>query len=254
MAITPVTVLAGPAGSAAGWLHAWQLEPRFAGTLVVRDGGAPAPEGSCACCAANDGLTRELRGLAYARAAGAASFERILVDATGGDPRPAIAALARTPLASLRLGLSAVLATDASDALAMGLADELVDRASGPEAIVRRGLYAGGVLEAGGWVERVAGPHLAWSREEPCRWEDVESALQALQLAAPGLLRAKALVEVAGEPGPRLAQVFGHTRYPSARLPGFPGAARGTRLTVVAGPLESTRIARILQEIPCPIP
>ena len=112
MGVTPVTVLAGPAGAASAWLAAWQLDPRFAGTLVVRDGGAVPPEGTCPCCAANDGLTRELRGLHHARAAGAASFDRVVIDTTGGDPRPALAALARTPLASMRFGLSSILATD----------------------------------------------------------------------------------------------------------------------------------------------
>jgi len=53
---------------------------------------------------------------------------------------------------------------------------------------------------------------------------------------------------VAGEPGPRLVQAFGHTRYPAARLAAWPSPARVTTLAF-AGPLDFAPIARILDLI-----
>jgi G3E family GTPase len=224
--IVPVTILAGAAGA-----------------------------GGCPCCAMADGLTRTLRELHHAHVA-SGGLRAIVVDATGGDPRPAIGALARIPLASLRLALSGVVALGEDDPLALALADAVIDPANATVAqAIGIGLYRDGVLDARSWLDRPAGARLAWSRPEPCRWEDVESALQALQLQlGERLFRFKGLVGVPGEPGPRVVQAFGHTRYPSARLPCWPDASRASRATISAPPLEAAAIGRILGSIPIPPP
>jgi G3E family GTPase len=249
--LTPVIILAGAGGSAEALLERFARDPVTARIPVVRDTATQATAG-CACCALADGLTRTLRELHAARRA-SGGVEAIVVDATGIDPRPAIAALSRVPLTSLRMALSDIFATGSGDALATALADVVVDPMRvAPAGLLAGGLYAGGRLHATGWLERGSPDRILWSRPEPCRLEDVESAVQALQLhAGERLHRVKGLVDVAGE-GPRLIQLFGHTRYPSARLPEWPSAIRGSRFAIAADPLEAAAIARILGSIPIP--
>ena len=155
--------------------------------LVVADDGAADASPDCACCAIAGGLTRALREAHFAQSAGRGpAFARVIVDATGRDPRPAIAALARAPLAALRFALSAVVCADGeTDALALGLADAAVDGARcGVEGLFAPGLYRGGALDARGWLARALLPRATWSRPEPWDPADVEPAVQALQLAA----------------------------------------------------------------------
>ena len=256
MRLTPVTLLAGPAGSGAQLLRHAMVDPEWPGVLVVADKGAVGAAAECTCCGFADGLTRTLREAHFARVEGRrGDFARVVVDATGADPRPAIAALARTPLATLRLALSAIVAVTgegASDPLAALLADTTLDARQGRAATLFSGeLYPEGKPEARGWLERGPADRLAWQRAQPCDWGDVEIAMQALQLhAGPRLARLKGLVHVAGEPGPRLVQAFGHTRYPFARLPAWPDAGRDTRIRIAGEHLATGEIARIFDSIP----
>ena len=253
MPLLPVTVLAGTAGWTGAMLRRLAAAPAMRDVLVVADEGSADASPDCTCCAIAGGLTRALREAYFAQAGGRGrAFTRVLVDATGVDPRPALAALARTPLASLRFALSAIAcAAGEADPLATALADGALDPARcGPEELFSCGLYRQGAPDARGWLERALVPRATWSRPEPWQPEDVEPAVQAIQLAAgERLVRLKGLVHVAGEPGPRLVQAFGHTRYPSARLRGWPGAHRETVLALT-GPLEFGPIARILDLIP----
>ena len=256
MRLTPVTLLAGPAGSGAQLLRRAMADADWPAALVVVDEGAASASPECTCCALADGLTRTLREAHFARVEGRArDFTRVVVDATGTDPRPAIAALARTPLASLRLALSSVVAVTmdgVGDPLAALLADIPLDAQPGrAAALFSAELYRDGTPDARGWLDRGPPGRLGWDRPEPCAWEDVEAAVQALQLhAGPRLARLKGLVHVAGEPGPRLVQAFGHTRYPSARLPAWPDAGRYTRLRIAGEHLATGEIARIFDSIP----
>ena len=138
-----------------------------------------------------------------------------------------------------------------------------------PSDWLQAGLYRGRAVPANatGWLGRgtwappgAAGtPHdprirsFAWRRPEPAAWEDVESALEAIvDIAGPRLLRLKGLVEAAGEPGPRAVHAVRHTLYPSARLPAWPDAARGTTLVFIVRDLEEGHIAGILEKILTP--
>jgi G3E family GTPase len=251
MQIIPVTVLAGTAGRTTA-MHA-----RLAGDrelLLVADEGSVNASPDCTCCAISDGLTRALREAHFAKAEGhGRPFTRVVVDASGVDPRPALAALARTPLAALRLALSTIVTTvGETDPLARALADAEIDPASASAGdLFAPGLYRQGAPDASGWLDRALVARHVWSRPEPWDGADVEPAVQAIQLAAgDGLLRLKGLVHVAGEPGPRLVQAFGHTRYPSARLAAWPDTRRETTLLLATRPLEFGPIARILDSIP----
>ena len=230
--------------------------PALHDVLVVRDEAATDAPLDCTCCAIADGLTRALREAHFARAEGHGQpFARVLVDASGLDPRPAIAAFARPALASLRFALSAIVCAEADpDPLARALADAAVDPARcDADDLFAPGLYRQGALDATGWLERACAPRITWSRPEPWDSADVEPAVQAVQLASGDrLLRLKGLVHVAGEPGPRLVQAFGHTRYPSARLPAWPGASRETTFAFAAQGLEAAEIDRILSKFPHP--
>ena len=177
MRLTPVTLLAGPAGTGAQLLRHAVADPEWPGALVVVDDGAVSTAAECTCCAFADSLTRTLREAHFARVEGRRrDFTRVVVDATGTDPRPAIAALARTPLATLRLALSSVVAITGegpSDPLAALLADTTLDARQGRAAAIFSGeLYPEGTPEARGWLERGPPGRLAWQRAEPCDWED----------------------------------------------------------------------------------
>ena len=256
MAVIAVTVLAGAAGWTAPMLQRLAGDAAMASVLLVADDGAVDASADCACCAIAGGITRALREAHFARAERRGPpFARVVVDATGRDPRPSIAALARAPLAALRFGLSAIVTADAEqDPLALALADAGVDPLRcGVDDLFAPGLYREGAIDARGWLERARVPRVAWSRPEPWDPADVEPAVQALQLAmGERLLRLKGLVHAAGEPGPRVVQAFGHTRYPSARLPAWPGGPRGTRLELATRGLEAAEIARILSRLPLP--
>jgi len=248
--LIPVTVLAGTAGAFAPMLRRLSQSAALQRVLVVADPGVADAAPGCACCTMADGLTRALREAHFSRAH---AFDRVLVDASGRDPRPTVAALARTPLASLRFAMSAIVCAESeTDALSRGLADAAVDPARcAMEDLFAPGLYRDGALDARGWLDRALVPRITWSRPEPWDPADVEPAVQAIQLAAgERLLRLKGVVHVAGERGPRVVQAFGHTRYPSARLPSWPGPGRGTTLALATRPLDFAPIARILDLIP----
>lgn len=254
MRLVPVAVLAGSAGWAGAMLRRLSAGDAMHDVLTVRDESAADASPDCACCAIAGGLTRTLREAHFARAQGRGrEFTRVLVDASGFDARPAIAALARPALASLRFALSAIVCANAdTDPLARALADGAVDpQRCGVDDLFAPGLYRQGALDAVGWLERALVPRATWTRPEPWDAADVEPAVQAVQLAAGDrLLRLKGLVHVAGEPGPRVVQAFGHTRYPSARLPAWPASKRETTLALATGPLDFGPIARILDLIP----
>ena len=258
MALVPVTVLAGSAGWTAAMLRRLAADGSMHDVLVVADQSVADASPDCTCCAIASGLTRALREAYFAKAeARGRAFGRVLVDASGVDPRPAIAALARAPLASLRFALSAIVcARTEPDPLARALADDAVDPATcARDDLFAPGLYRAGALDAHGWLERSLVPRATWSRPEPWDPADVEPAVQAVQLAAGDrLLRLKGLVHVAGEPGPRVVQAFGHTRYPSARLAAWPGPRRETTIALAARDLEFGPIARILDLIPSRLP
>jgi G3E family GTPase len=89
-----------------------------------------------------------------------------------------------------------------------------------PARVLDAGLYRGEARtpDAAGWLNAgayrpmyaPAARHttdivsFAWTREEPCAWHDVESALETLlELRGDRIFRLKGLVNVAGEAGPR---------------------------------------------------
>ena len=139
-----------------------------------------------------------------------------------------------------------------------------------PARLFHAGLYRGpgAAMDARGWLQsnayRPAGrdsaarhdPRIAsfaWTRKEPCRLEDVESAVAAL-LARHGehVLRMKGLVHVRGEPGPRAVHAVHHTLYPSARLPAWPDGDRATRLVFILRDLVPAEAAVMLDPIATP--
>ena len=132
-----------------------------------------------------------------------------------------------------------------------------------PALILDAGLYRGEarVPDAAGWLNagayrRVGAPRaahtegivsFAWERQEPCAWDDVESALETLmELRGDRILRMKGLVSVAGEPGPRAVHAVQHTLYPPARLAAWPDADHRTRIVFIGRALDETEAARIL--------
>jgi G3E family GTPase len=87
----------------------------------------------------------------------------------------------------------------------------------------------------------------AWQREEPCPWDDVESALETLiGLRGDRILRMKGLVSVAAEPGPRAVHAVQHTLYPAARLGAWPDADHRTRIVFIGRGLDEHEVAGIL--------
>jgi G3E family GTPase len=92
-----------------------------------------------------------------------------------------------------------------------------------------------------------------WRYQEPVPWTRVETALKSLvEQFGPRLLRAKGLVAVEGEAGPRAVHAAGHTLYPSARLPAWPPGRRDSVLVLVTEGLDSADFARILTLLPSP--
>jgi G3E family GTPase len=119
-----------------------------------------------------------------------------------------------------------------------------------------RGPDAAGWLNAGAYrpmysarAEHTAGiVSFAWTREEPCPWEDVESALETLiELRGERILRMKGLVNVAGEAGPRAVHAVQHTLYPPARLASWPDADHRTRIVFIGLGLDEAEAAGILE-------
>ena len=138
------------------------------------------------------------------------------------------------------------------------------------ERLLDAGLYRGegrsmdarGWLQAGAYrpVSAAAGTRhdpritsFSWTRQEPSRWEDVESALETLlELRGERVLRMKGLVSIEGEPGPRAVHAVQHTLYPSARLPAWPDGDRATRLVFIVRDLEARAAAGILDSFLAP--
>jgi G3E family GTPase len=125
------------------------------------------------------------------------------------------------------------------------------------------GLYRGDrrAPDAAGWLNAGAYRHVGaraehgsgivsfvWTREEPCAWEDVESALDTLlELRGNRILRLKGLVNVAGEPGPRAVHAVQHTLYPPARLAAWPDGDRRTRIVFIGRELDPQEVGGILE-------
>jgi G3E family GTPase len=158
-------------------------------------------------------------------------------------------------LATLEARLAAINPGAARVRSAMGATD--------PLPLLDTGLYrAGGAPDSAGWLNAGAyrpmyGPRaehtsgiasFAWTREEPCPWEDVESALETvIELRGDRILRMKGLVNVAGEPGPRAVHAVQHTLYPPARLPAWPDEDRRTRIVFIGRGLEPQEVCGILE-------
>jgi len=133
-----------------------------------------------------------------------------------------------------------------------------------PAPLLDAGLHRGGgaAPDARGWLNAGAYRHVgapraahtgdiasfAWTREEPCAWEDVESALDTLlELRGSRILRLKGLVNVAGEPGPRAVHAVQHTLYPPARLSAWPDEDHRTRLVIIGRGLDERETAGLLE-------
>ena len=81
--------------------------------------------------------------------------------------------------------------------------------------------------------------------ENPVAWGDFSTALDLLQsLVGTNLLRVKGIVNVRGEPAPRVVQCVHHLRYPDASLPAWPDADHGTRLVFIVRDLERDIVDR----------
>ena len=132
-----------------------------------------------------------------------------------------------------------------------------------PALLLDAGLYRGesrapdtsGWLNAGAYRRIGAAPaahtggivSFAWSREEPCPWQDVEPALETLiELRGDRILRMKGLVNVPNEAGPRAIHAVQHTLYPAARLAAWPDADRSTRIVFIGRGLDEAEVAGIL--------
>ena len=133
-----------------------------------------------------------------------------------------------------------------------------------PDLLLNVGLHRGegAAPDARGWLNAGAYRHVgtpraehsqgivsfAWTREEPCPWEDVESALETLiELRGDRILRMKGLVHVAGEAGPRAVHAVQHTLYPAARLASWPDEDRRTRIVFIGRDLDPREAAGILE-------
>ncbi|MBL8433575.1 MAG: GTP-binding protein [Zoogloea sp.] len=81
--------------------------------------------------------------------------------------------------------------------------------------------------------------------DAPVAWGDFTTALDLLQsLVGANLLRVKGIVNVRGEPAPRVVQCVHHLRYPDASLPAWPDADHGTRLVFIVRDLERDIVDR----------
>lgn len=87
--------------------------------------------------------------------------------------------------------------------------------------------------------------------ERPLHWPGFSAALERL-LALHGerLLRIKGLVNVAGDPAPRIVHCVGHVAYPPASLPAWPEsgpcADRRSRLVFIVHALAQEEVERLL--------
>jgi G3E family GTPase len=182
----------------------------------------------------------------------AAVADRIVVTKVDRAPAARVAAL-EARLAALNPG-ARLMRSDTLDAAQ--LLDAGLYRGPGAPMDARGWLNAGAYRVAGRARASVHDPRIAsfaWTRQEPCAWEDVESALETLlELRGERILRLKGLVHVAGEPGPRAVHAVQHTLYPSARLPAWPDADHGTRIIVIGRDLEPAEAAGILDSFLTP--
>jgi len=75
--------------------------------------------------------------------------------------------------------------------------------------------------------------------DDPFDWVSLADGLDVLlQAAGQRILRIKGLVEVSGDPGPRVLQCVGHLRYPAVSLPDWPTADRHSVLVFIVDGLE----------------
>jgi G3E family GTPase len=87
----------------------------------------------------------------------------------------------------------------------------------------------------------------AWRGAEPLSARALEARLEAwVRAHGAALLRMKGLVAVEAEDAPRAVHAVGHTLYPSARLPAWPGSARASCIALSISGLEESAIASIL--------
>lgn len=89
--------------------------------------------------------------------------------------------------------------------------------------------------------------------DEPLSWGGVSTTLDMLlQEHGEQLLRIKGLVNIKGEPGPRIVQCVQHMRYPSVRLPEWPTdpayADRKTRLVFITRKLSEAQLRESLSK------
>lgn len=90
--------------------------------------------------------------------------------------------------------------------------------------------------------------------DAPLAWGGVSTTLDTLlQGHGEQILRIKGLVNIQGEPGPRIVQCVQHTRYPSVRLPAWPDdpayADRKSRLVFITRNLGEARLRESLAHI-----
>lgn len=90
--------------------------------------------------------------------------------------------------------------------------------------------------------------------DAPLAWGGVSTTLDTLlQGHGEQILRIKGLVNIQGEPGPRVVQCVQHTRYPSVRLPAWPDdpayADRKSRLVFITRNLSEARLRESLAHI-----
>ena len=90
--------------------------------------------------------------------------------------------------------------------------------------------------------------------DAPLAWGGVSTTLDTLlQGHGEQILRIKGLMNIQGEPGPRIVQCVQHTRYPSVRLPEWPDDAayadRKSRLVFITRNLSEARLRESLAHI-----
>ncbi|MBY0341369.1 MAG: GTP-binding protein [Rhodocyclaceae bacterium] len=90
--------------------------------------------------------------------------------------------------------------------------------------------------------------------DAPLAWGGVSTTLDTLlQGHGEQILRIKGLVNIQGEPGPRIVQCVQHTRYPSVRLPAWPDdpayADRKSRLVFITRNLSEARLRESMAHI-----
>ena len=90
--------------------------------------------------------------------------------------------------------------------------------------------------------------------DAPLAWGGISTTLDTLlQGHGEQILRIKGLMNIQGEPGPRIVQCVQHTRYPSVRLPEWPDDAayadRKSRLVFITRNLSEARLRESLAHI-----